>query len=252
MKAVIPYKQMTIQEKHLLVAQALDDIAGLTTPRVKATESPDEVQHSLWYLYKYENFSRAECGLTDKIIKEWEMGNNQENQDDSQNEDDEREPLRPMILDVLGEYDSGSREVTLYTELIWKVARKRGIPYHVLYQLVLAHETAHAVTHLGKDADGKIWKDFKDASKKKKEFFAQIYPHLLFQAAENGDDLRGYSQVLTGEDLLWKKPLYDIHLFHEAMKTLGETQLDQYNTWQEDESKSVAEINRMLHRDRLR
>ena len=179
------------------------------------------------------------------------MGHNQPNLNDAQDEEGQQRPKHPMILDLLGKYSPYSREITLYTELIWKVARKMNVAYHALYELVLVHETAHAVTHLGKDADGKIWKDFDSAGVFDQEYFAQIYSHLLFRAAQSGDKLQGYGQVLTGEDLPWKMPLYEIGLFHEAMENLGETQPKPYNTWQKDELKSAAEINSLLHRARM-
>ena len=108
-----------------------------------------------------------------------------------ESEDNERPPdgltrediAQAGVLDLLGLYFSDTRKVVLYLRAIELCAQSHNIPYDQLYIKVLCHELAHAANHLGADSQGVIWNDFADATSAKKEYFAQMYTHRLFEAS---------------------------------------------------------------------
>ncbi|MHC5776316.1 hypothetical protein [Nostoc sp.] len=59
-----------------------------------------------------------------------------------------------LIDEVLGKYDPDKQEIILYTENIKSTANHLNISENILTQLVEIHEAAHAIIHLGIDADG--------------------------------------------------------------------------------------------------
>jgi|GEM_PF-2073222 hypothetical protein len=59
-----------------------------------------------------------------------------------------------LIDEVLGKYDPDKKEIILYTENIKSTANDLNINEDRLTQLVEIHEAAHAIIHLGIDADG--------------------------------------------------------------------------------------------------
>jgi hypothetical protein len=59
--------------------------------------------------------------------------------------------------DVLGAYFFKVPEIHLYWTVIGIVARMLGVSIEALTVVVLAHELAHAYTHLGRDIDGACW-----------------------------------------------------------------------------------------------
>jgi molybdopterin-biosynthesis enzyme MoeA-like protein len=67
--------------------------------------------------------------------------------------------------------------VDLYWGVIGLVAKVLGVSVEALTVKVLAHELAHAYTHVGADADGKRWDAnwFVDADRELKEGLAQYY-----------------------------------------------------------------------------
>ena len=85
------------------------------------------------------------------------------------------------VFDVLGTYKPKKCKVTIYRALIRLCARQLNIDEKILEEVVLAHEFAHASTHLGVDKGGGIWVRFTDAPPSRKEYFAQIYSYILFR-----------------------------------------------------------------------
>jgi hypothetical protein len=59
--------------------------------------------------------------------------------------------------DVLGAYFFRVPEIRLYWVVIGITARALGVPPDALTIVVLAHELAHAYTHLGRDIDNERW-----------------------------------------------------------------------------------------------
>jgi len=85
--------------------------------------------------------------------------------------------------DVLGVYEYGCIDVfpescvELYWGVIGLCAGWLGTPVEDLAAVVLAHELAHAYTHLGRDIDGRRWdvNAFQDSDHALKEGLAQYY-----------------------------------------------------------------------------
>ena len=59
--------------------------------------------------------------------------------------------------DVLGGYYFRRKEIHIYWAAIALISRILEVPAEDLSVVVLAHEIAHAYTHLGKDIDGRSW-----------------------------------------------------------------------------------------------
>jgi hypothetical protein len=85
--------------------------------------------------------------------------------------------------DVLGVYEYGSFDfgpdagISLYWGVIGVFAGWLGTPVEDLAAVVIAHELAHAYTHLGRDIDGRRWEvqAFRDSDHALKEGLAQYY-----------------------------------------------------------------------------
>jgi len=88
--------------------------------------------------------------------------------------------LESGVLDILGRYYPGCRKVVVYDLLVRQYASGCGIPYRILYEIVLCHELAHAATHLGLDQNNADWSLFGMAPFTTVEYFAQIYTHLYY------------------------------------------------------------------------
>ena len=87
-------------------------------------------------------------------------------------------------------------------------------------EVVIAHETAHAISHLGRDGKG-IWFCFSCASSDEIELYAQIYPFLIFKSADDSKRLR-------------------------CFLTLSDHQSDRYNSWRALRNESKESINARL------
>lgn len=87
------------------------------------------------------------------------------------------EQLSKIPVDYLGAYYFHVPEVHLYWKVIGVVAGFLDVPVEALTVVTLAHELAHAYTHLGYDIDGGVWplKDFAGADLHIVEGLAQFY-----------------------------------------------------------------------------
>lgn len=112
--------------------------------------------------------------------------------------------------DVLGIYRSGPySEIVLFWAVIGFVARGLGTDPAGLAGVVLAHELAHAYTHLGVDADGNTWEHFSKSESELKEGLAQYYTDRI--AKEQGSKFPGLLdayRTLTPQ----QPPKYQRHL----------------------------------------
>ena len=115
-----------------------------------------------------------------------------------------------MILavnsDVLGSYRALDLrgEIKIYWGIIWLVAEYLNLDLDALTCVVLAHELAHAYTHLGADIDRHRWDTevFKRCETPLLEGLAQYYTWAICQALE--PTLPGTRQAY--ERLLEKQP----------------------------------------------
>jgi hypothetical protein len=110
--------------------------------------------------------------------------------------------------DVLGvyrykvrhDYDDPDPKIELYWGVIGLIARDLGISVEDLASVVLAHELAHAYTHVGSDADDRYWntRHFNESSVGLKEGLAQYYTDLVCQRLErDAPGIRGaYKKLL--------------------------------------------------------
>jgi hypothetical protein len=79
---------------------------------------------------------------------------------------DEKKAVKQIIgieEDVLGAYFFRIPEIRLYWVVIGITARTLGVSVEALTIVVLAHELAHAYTHLGRDIDNERWETAKFA-----------------------------------------------------------------------------------------
>lgn len=95
--------------------------------------------------------------------------------------------LHAVDDDILGQYRWAQKygQTSATTHLFWGViglvARSLGVSVEGLTVKVLAHELAHAYTHLGADIDGHRWDniDFQNTERSVKEGLAQYYTRQL-------------------------------------------------------------------------
>ena len=92
----------------------------------------------------------------------------------------ESTPYDGSVTELLGFYRPGDQTIVIYENLCQLAARRLGVKPDILINVVLAHEEAHAVTHLGVDDCGEIWKCFASAPDLETELYAQLYPYLVF------------------------------------------------------------------------
>ena len=77
--------------------------------------------------------------------------------------------------DVFGCYFLRDSRIELYYVPLLVFATLRQVDAGALYAVVLAHELAHAYTHVGRDIDGRYWQSFGTADPYVAEGLAQYY-----------------------------------------------------------------------------
>lgn len=117
---------------------------------------------------------------------------------------------------LLGNYEANSGRVVLYREAIAHCAKQLGLCARLVESVTLIHETLHALSHLGRDLDGRMWTEFAlpDAA------------HLLFEPSWFHETL---TQYFTYQQLL---RLDDAHLLH-AFESLSDKQAPAYRNWRQ-------------------
>ena len=89
-----------------------------------------------------------------------------------------------VVEDVLGSYYSDKEYIVLFPRVINACAKSLNVSYDALYDVVLAHETAHAVTHRCMSDESYTWKAFLYATTESKELLAQLIPFVYFERQE--------------------------------------------------------------------
>lgn len=91
------------------------------------------------------------------------------------------EKFKLINTDVLGAYFYNQSHIRLYWIVIAIVSRMIDVEVEDLTIVVMAHELAHAYTHLGKDIDGKEWETMAFAKSDLRiiEGAAQVYTHFV-------------------------------------------------------------------------
>lgn len=116
--------------------------------------------------------------------------------------------LTEINKDILGVYMPTARlipdrgQIEIYWVVIGAVARLLGVDAEALAVVVMAHELAHAYTHVGLDSNRNRWEDgFWGCNPGITEGLAQYYTHLTAAALK---EERGYDRIWTAYDELTK------------------------------------------------
>jgi len=127
---------------------------------------------------------------------------------------DERKAVDQLVgieEDVLGAYFFRIPEIRLYWVVIGITARALGVPVEALTIVVLAHELAHAYTHLGRDIDSDRWdtERFAGTDGSIVEGLAQFYTYVVCHrlAPRMPAAIEAFGQIL-----LRQHGLYHAHL----------------------------------------
>jgi len=137
-------------------------------------------------------------------------------------------PKSKSGMELLGKYVILEKKIVIFDtvcKMVSQTMHLRGSDD--LEQVVLGHEAAHCVTHLGRDSRGQIWERFDHAAPKDVELFAQIY------------------------DLLYLKTCPDPGL-ERIFRDLSRHQSQLYNAWKSLERRSKDEIGQALIEARKR
>lgn len=115
-----------------------------------------------------------------------------------------RLPLKPTLESP----DPFSGEIELYWAVIGWIAGMLGVSADALTAVVLAHEVAHAYTHLGSDIDGERWGStgFASSDHALKEGLAQYYTFMLVNNLRSSayDVDRAYEELLKRQPDAYK------------------------------------------------
>lgn len=134
------------------------------------------------------------------------------------------DPVKQILAvnkDVLGVYryklprpnvpDPFDGTIELYWAVIGLIAGMLGVTVEGLASVVLAHEMAHAYSHLGSDIDGERWSStaFSESEHELKEGLAQYYTYLLSQRLSRAMPTMAsaYEELLTRQP-----PAYSTHV----------------------------------------
>jgi hypothetical protein len=156
--------------------------------------------------------------------------------------------------DVLGAYFfRKTAHIELYWAVIGLVARSIGKSVEDLTLVVLAHELAHAYTHLGADLDGTRWdtQEFAETEHALREGLAQYYTRLVCQrlAFQAPGSLATYEKLLQHQPEAYKSHCQWIKDYSPeevrsallAMRKTGDGKLSTFNTFL---SKAKATLRR--------
>ncbi|MCW7555904.1 hypothetical protein NX722_25400 [Endozoicomonas gorgoniicola] len=127
------------------------------------------------------------------------------------NKTDITKQLANIDQDILGAYYFRESRVEIYWMAIGVVSLLYGIPVPALTTVVLAHELAHAYTHLGKDIDAKSWntQKFAQADLAIVEGLAQFYTEVVCKKLFNRfpDALAAYESLLEHQSAPYRVQL---------------------------------------------
>lgn len=113
------------------------------------------------------------------------------------------------VEDILGEYYPDKQHVIIYDAMCTLCAREIEVPEEDLVKVVMLHEAAHAVTHLGNDPNGLMkWNNFGYIPSDDLEMFAQAYAYHSLMQERNREALSVFETLAkhqTARYNLWRK-----------------------------------------------
>lgn len=110
--------------------------------------------------------------------------------------------LKTLSIDnLLGSYFYYQNKVELYWPALSFYASWKRMPLYDLALIVLAHEKAHVITHLGLDLDGQQWNtsDFHDCDINIVEGLAQHYTQHVCNVIESSNTLKDSFKLLLSD-----------------------------------------------------
>lgn len=132
------------------------------------------------------------------------------------------EKMRGINQDFLGAYFYGIPQIRLYWMAIALTARFLALSVEALAFVVIAHELAHAYSHLGRDIDGRRWEtsDFAETDIEIVEGLAQYYTGVICDrvASKFPSARQAYEKLLQ-----FQSPPYRIHDNWPKDRAAGET-----------------------------
>ena len=147
-----------------------------------------------WPVYESDDFPREAIELLRQFNIPIELDEDDVPQEDRDEEkeglnypDSQSENRATTIADILGLYLSDYEIIILFPRVIRACADNLEVSCDALYDVVLAHETAHAITHLCrlKETKGHLasfkWNSFGLATSESKELLAQLIPLVYFE-----------------------------------------------------------------------
>ena len=142
---------------------------------------------------------------------------------------------RPSLptCNLLADYDPTTATVNLYERMLSWTAQTLDLPQRDIENVVLLHEVVHAVSHLGRDLDGRIWSDFAMPSPRE----------LNFRPSRTHENLAQYFTHRLIEQL------YDDGL-QRAFDSLTDNQPLEYRAWRDMRSEPIEQVRRLLLRAR--
>ena len=141
--------------------------------------------------------------------------------------------FRIVTTNLLGAYDPNTCRVTLYTKVIDAAARLLGLETRALANVVFLHETIHAICHIGRDLDDRMWDDFGLPSSRSINF----RPSLMHATLAQYFSFRLIERL--GDSTLMS-----------TFERLTENETSEYQGWGGIRNVSVEEVRRILLRAR--
>jgi hypothetical protein len=178
---LILYRGLSMNNRYIEVSESMSKMAGLNyDPQMVNFEiNSDDIPFETLKYLKMAGIAH----LNQKAPFNDDIHNTQDSRD--------LESLHHTrsIEDLLGAYFPENRirqgKIVIYEKVCDFVSEELAIDNEALIRLAIAHEIAHAISHLGKDKKDKIWSNFNQAESAEKEYFAQMYALLYFR--EVGD-----------------------------------------------------------------
>lgn len=115
--------------------------------------------------------------------------------------------------DIIGNYDPHAGQVNIYVAPIVILSKLTKIKQESLIIITLAHELAHAHSHLGRDKDGHFWVNFEDSDMYLAEGVAQYYTERFVRKFK---DVNSNLQINFKELLKMQPHQYNIHTVWDA------------------------------------